>query len=124
MPSHRLFVSALLLAAALSGATAQAARPLPHFRIDRNELSVSGLSSGAFMAAQLQVAYSATFKGAGIVAGGPYYCAAGNMAYAGICMGQMMLVYPNASLMANAARQFESAGQIDKLSNLKKRRVY
>ena len=128
MQSHRFFVPALLLAAALSGTTARASgtapQPLPRFQIDRTELSVSGLSSGAFMAAQLQVAYSATFKGAGIIAGGPYYCAAGNMAYAGICMGQMMLVYPNATLMANAARQFEATGQIDKLGNLKKRRVY
>lgn len=124
MPSHRSLTSALLLAAALSGTAAQAAETLPHFQVDRNELSVSGLSSGAFMAAQLQVAYSATFKGAGIVAGGPYYCAAGNMAYTGICMGQVLLVYPNAYLMAGAAREFESAGQIDKLSNLKKRRIY
>jgi len=124
MPSHRSLTSALLLAAALSGTAAQAAETLPHFQVDRNELSVSGLSSGAFMAAQLQVAYSATFKGAGIVAGGPYYCAAGNMAYTGICMGQVLLVYPNAYLMSGAAREFESAGQIDKLSNLKKRRIY
>ncbi|MDZ7855131.1 PHB depolymerase family esterase [Sphaerotilus sp.] len=127
MPRHRLFAPACLLACALSalpGVTAQAAEPLPHFQIDRNEVSVSGLSSGAFMAAQLQVAYSATFKGAGIVAGGPYYCAAGNIAYAGICMGQVPMVYPNAALMSAAARQFEAAGQIDKLSNLKKRRLY
>lgn len=128
MPRHRLFAPTLILATALSGATVQAAEqrplPLPHFQIDRNEVSVSGLSSGAFMAAQLQVAYSATFKGAGIVAGGPYYCAAGNLAYAGICMGQVPMVYPNAALMTAAARQFEASGQIDKLSNLKKRRLY
>lgn len=61
MPSHRFFVLALLLAAALSGTAARAAGtapqplPLPRFQIDHTELSVSGLSSGAFMAAQLQV---------------------------------------------------------------------
>lgn len=56
MQSHRFFVPALLLAAALSGTTARASetapQPLPRFQIDRTELSVSGLSSGAFMAAQ------------------------------------------------------------------------
>lgn len=124
MPRTRPFTPALLLAAALVGATVQAAEPLPRLQIDLGEVSVSGLSSGAFMATQLQVAYSATFKGAGIIAGGPYYCAAGNMAYAGICMGQMALVYPNATLMAGAARQFEATGQIDRLSHLKKRRIY
>ena len=37
--------------------------------------SVSGLSSGAFMANQLGYAYSDTFKGIGMFAGGPYMCA-------------------------------------------------
>lgn len=125
MPCLHHPISTAFLAVALgAGLTAEAADPLPRFQIDRNEISVSGLSSGAFMATQLQVAYSATFKGAGIVAGGPYYCAAGNIAYAGICMGQVPLVYPNASLMSAAARQFETTGRIDKLSHLKKRRLY
>lgn len=45
--------------------------------IDPREVSVSGFSSGAFMALQLQVSYSSVFKGAGIIAGGPYRCAEG-----------------------------------------------
>jgi hypothetical protein len=36
---------------------------------------VTGVSSGGYMASQLHVAYSGTFKGAGIFAAGPYYCA-------------------------------------------------
>jgi hypothetical protein len=39
------------------------------------ETSVSGISSGAFMAAQFGTAWSSVVKGAGIVAGGPFYCA-------------------------------------------------
>jgi len=85
---------------------------------------VSGLSSGAFMAVQLQVAYSRSIIGAGVVAGGPYYCAANNMALAGICMGQVPFVPPNPALMANAARSFASARLIDSLNNLTQRRVY
>lgn len=42
-------------------------------------VTVSGLSSGAFMAAQMHIAYSDTIKGAAIFAGGPYYCAQGQM---------------------------------------------
>jgi hypothetical protein len=57
--------------------TTPAAPPLPSLTIDPSEVSVSGLSSGGFMAVQAHVAYSATFKrGAGVVAGGPYYIAA------------------------------------------------
>lgn len=37
--------------------------------------SVSGVSSGAYMAVQLHVAYSETFMGVGSIAGGPYFCA-------------------------------------------------
>lgn len=35
-----------------------------------NETSVSGLSSGAYMAVQFHVSFSATLRGAGITAGG------------------------------------------------------
>ena len=67
----------------LAVASAHAAVPLPALTIDPNEVSVSGLSSGGFMAVQMHVAYSATFrKGAGIVAGGPFYCAEGSIVYA------------------------------------------
>ena len=38
--------------------------------MDPKKVSVSGLSAGAFMAVQMHVAYSKTFMGAGIIAGG------------------------------------------------------
>ena len=37
--------------------------------------STSGLSSGAYFAVQMDVAYSSECIGVGVVAGGPYYCA-------------------------------------------------
>ncbi len=49
--------------------------------IDPKGVSVSGLSSGAYMTVQLHTAYSDLFMGAGVIAGGPFYCAAGNMAF-------------------------------------------
>lgn len=116
----------LLAAAGLSTLLAQAlaADTLPSFNVDLGGTSVSGLSSGAFMAVQLQVAYSASIVGAGVVAGGPYYCAAGDMAFAAICMGQVPFMAPNPSLMVSAAKGFAAKNRIDKLSNLPGRRVY
>jgi len=108
----------------LSAAAAQAGQALPALGADAKETSVSGLSSGAFMAVQLQVAFSKTIIGAGVVAGGPYYCAANNMFYTGICMGQVPFMPPNAALMVSAAKGFAKAKTIDSLSNLAKRRVY
>jgi hypothetical protein len=57
-----------------SGA-AHAAVALPALNIDTSQTTVSGLSSGGFMANQLGYAYSSTFKGVGVFAGGPYMCA-------------------------------------------------
>eukprot|EP01029_Cantina_marsupialis_P017799 TRINITY_DN40083_c0_g1_i1.p1 TRINITY_DN40083_c0_g1~~TRINITY_DN40083_c0_g1_i1.p1 ORF type:complete len:350 (+),score=92.63 TRINITY_DN40083_c0_g1_i1:100-1149(+) len=40
-----------------------------------DHLTVSGLSAGAFMSVQMQVAFSSQIAGSGVVAGGPFYCA-------------------------------------------------
>ena len=52
-----------------------AAAALPALNIDRAQITVSGLSSGGFMAQQLGLAHSASFKGVGVFAAGPYMCA-------------------------------------------------
>jgi poly(3-hydroxybutyrate) depolymerase len=72
---HLLAACAALLAGA---ACAEKAEPLPALNIDIRETSVSGLSSGGFMAVQFMVAHSSIVRGAGIVAGGPYWCAQGS----------------------------------------------
>ena len=43
------------------------------------ETSISGISSGAFMSVQFQVAHSSIVRGVGIIAGGPYYCSQNNV---------------------------------------------
>lgn len=117
-------MAACAVGMAVLASSVGAADRLPAFKGDVAQTSVSGLSSGAFMAVQFQVAFSASVKGAGIVAGGPYYCAAGNVLNAGICMGQVPFFPPTPSLMVAAAQGFEAAGQIDPLANLKTSRVY
>jgi len=123
MKALRTIVTAAFALAVLPHA-AQAASALPAYAGDPTQTSVSGLSSGAFMAVQYQVAYSGSVVGAGIVAGGPYYCAAGNILNAQICMGQVPFVPPNPALMVAAATGFASLGQIDSLSNLQRARIY
>ena len=61
--------AAIVAITALACGSAPAAVNLPALNIDKTQTTVSGLSSGGYMAVQLHVAYSATFKkGAGIVA--------------------------------------------------------
>jgi predicted esterase len=97
---------------------------LPALGANAAQTSVSGLSSGAFMAVQLQVAYSRSIVGAGVVAGGPYYCAANNVLFTGICMGQVPFFPPNPAVQAGFARDFAQDKKIDALKNLAQRRVY
>lgn len=124
MPSILHPVAGAVLACMGGAALALAAPELPRLGADPGQTSVSGLSSGAFMAVQLQVAFSGHIVGAGVVAGGPYYCAANNMVFTGVCMGQVPFVPPNPTLMASAARLFAKEERIDPLSHLQDRRIY
>ena len=51
------------------------AAELPELNIDLKQTTVSGISSGAFMAVQMGVAKSAYVRGVAATAGGPYLCA-------------------------------------------------
>src|SRR5215470_8137818 len=64
--------------AAYSTAAAQVVS-LQSYNVDINQTSVSGLSSGGYMAVQFDVAFSSILRGAGVIAGGPYYCAQGSV---------------------------------------------
>jgi poly(3-hydroxybutyrate) depolymerase len=94
---------------------------------------VSGLSSGAFMAAQFQVAYSSIMVGAGIIAGGPFYCSGTYpfQSFLGTALSTCMnranfpLSKPaDAAASLSAAKSFARTKQIDNLSNLKKQKIY
>jgi len=71
-------LAALIFAVPAAGGEGRALSDLKnHLRIDRGGVSVSGVSSGAYMAQQFHVVYSSRIMGAGLIAGGPYHCAGG-----------------------------------------------
>lgn len=119
-----IFRTAAVAFAALACGGASAAVNLPQLNIDKTQTTVSGLSSGGFMAAQLHVAYSATFaKGAGIVAGGPFYCAEGSIVNAtGRCMASPAGI-PTSSLVTTT-NTWAGQGVIDPVANLQNSKVY
>ncbi|WP_233151627.1 poly(3-hydroxybutyrate) depolymerase [Pelomonas sp. KK5] len=99
--------------------------------------SVSGLSSGAFMTAQLHLAHSALFAGAGIVAGGPCRCVESfpgaspiaEDAYVQnalfICMNPLSKrTGPQAATLAQIARHSAGDGLIDPIGHLARQRLY
>ncbi|CAF3308868.1 unnamed protein product [Rotaria socialis] len=95
-----------------------AAEKLSSYNVDPSETSVSGLSSGAFFATQMHVAFSASIKGAGIVAGGPYNCA-GQTSYTGC----MYTSSPSITQSISNTKSW-SGNKIDDIKNLAKQRIY
>ena len=120
--SVRVTVSALAWLGAAH--VAAAAVNLPALNIDPTQTTVSGLSSGGFMAVQLHVAFSATFKkGAGVVAGGPFYCAEGSVTNAtGRCMASPAGI--PISTLVNTTNSWAIAGTVDPVANLQNSKVY
>jgi hypothetical protein len=87
------------------------------------QITVSGISSGAYMAQQFHTAYSSQVNGVGIVAGGPYFCAKGKMIDAlNRCMKTAMGVPSAKDSIAEANKL--SGKEIDPVSNIKNSRVY
>ncbi len=124
-------VAGLLLALALFSPVMAEVVSLPAFNVDIDETSVSGLSSGAYMAVQFQVAHSSVVKGAGVVAGGPYFCAQDDQntattvcsctGFLGCRPGQAAALVPG---LVRATDQNASAGSIDPTSHLASDRVW
>lgn len=111
-------------------AFADAAPPLPALGVD-SQVTVSGLSSGGYMAAQFAVAFSKDVKGLGVAAGGPYDCAQGNIQEATTrcsCTTPPWCSTPTPSVLAFQSRQRASGkaalNLVDPLQNLKAQRVW
>lgn len=101
-----------------------AAEPLPRLNLDPDQTTVSGLSSGGFMAVQLQVAFSEAIAGAGVVAGGPFDCAENSIWTAlNVCMDPLFTEPDPADSIA-AMRDLAAQGKIDPLDGIASDRLY
>jgi poly(3-hydroxybutyrate) depolymerase len=97
------------------------------------ESSISGISSGAFVAVQFGVAWSSIIKGVGVVAGGPFYCAQASAAdflngytlplatATGPCMAGPP---PSLQPLIAEVEAKAPAGEIDPLDNIKRQKIY
>ena len=106
----------LAAVAALSSGAASAAINLPAYNVDTSKTTVSGLSSGGFMANQLGIAYSTLFKGVGVFAAGPYMCA-GLSNYTS-CMYNASISSTALTNMQGRIDTYSSSGAIDNKSNI------
>ncbi|EDQ89437.1 uncharacterized protein MONBRDRAFT_32243 [Monosiga brevicollis MX1] len=108
---------------ALACLAATATASWPDIQVSSQNVTVSGLSAGAFFAVQYHVAFSASITGAGIVAGGPYYCAEDEMAEAlTMCMNTPEMI--NLERLYSATEGFAASKSIDATSNMASDNVY
>ncbi|MGZ5884495.1 MAG: extracellular catalytic domain type 2 short-chain-length polyhydroxyalkanoate depolymerase [Burkholderiaceae bacterium] len=112
----------IICVAALFVSPAYAVSALGAYNADPSQSTVSGLSSGGFMANQLGYAYSATFKGVGVFAGGPYMCA-GHSSYSS-CMYNATISSSMLSTMQSDITNYSSNGTIDNKSNIANQKIF
>jgi predicted esterase len=93
-------------------------------RLDAEGVTVSGLSSGGYMAVQLHVAFSALVHGAAVFAGGPFYCADSNAVTAQRQCMEVLGAGPNVAELVRFSGRKDALGQIDSLSNLRDDKVF
>lgn len=134
---------ALVVACMLAppAALAQEGDELPGLGADITKITVSGFSSGAYMAGQFQIAHSRMVVGAAIISGGPYGCADSSPApfippptallmnlnrALNACMrhGALALSRPSAEELYRKARRRARRGAIDGLVHIRNDRVY
>jgi len=91
--------------------------------VDTADITVSGLSAGAYMAHQLLVAYSDVFSGMGSIAGGPYLCSSGNLRGA-LTSGMRGDPKLDVADLVARTRALEQQGLVADLRNLERARIW
>ncbi len=114
----RCFIRVLPLLLYIAATPAQ---PLPSYNTDISETSVSGISSGGYMALQFAVANSNIVSGIGVFAGGPYRCAADGVSTA---LGSCMQGQPDHLASIAETEEAANSGLIAPLSNIANQRVW
>ena len=114
----------ILLLSMLLATSVALAGEAPNLSIDKDRVTVSGISAGAHMASQLHIAYSDIFSGAGIVSGGPYNCAGNSILTAmKLCMMNSDTPLPVVDLVSGIKAAVD-AGKLADTANLADDRVW
>jgi poly(3-hydroxybutyrate) depolymerase len=121
MLAQKIFILCIGLVS-LFNAPAYAVSSLGAYNVNPNTVTVAGLSSGADMAVQLQVANSASIHGAAIMAGASYYCNQYNLALWGEACTTGVGV--SVSSLVSYTKMQANAGNIDPVSNIGGKPIY
>jgi poly(3-hydroxybutyrate) depolymerase len=122
----RRLLAVLLLAGcgetvASTESTADATVALGSYNVNPTETTVSGISSGGYMAVQFGVSWSSIVRGVGVFAGGPFWCAQDSVSTA---TSTCEIGSPSVSTSTGKTDSYASAGSIDATSNLARQKVW
>jgi hypothetical protein len=111
------------LAAPVTARSGAAEPSLPAYNADSAQTSVSGVSSGAYMAVQFGTAWSSVVKGVGAIAGGPFGCSEGSGSAAlSTCMGGTPA--PDLAELIRRTDAWNHSGGIDDTGNMAAQKIY
>lgn len=97
---------------------------LPELNLNIEHITLSGLSSGGFMANQFHVAHSSWVSGVGIIAAGPYYCAQNNLLTAlGSCVNKIDTPI-DFEKIEKLTKQWADEGKIDSIQHIANDKVW
>lgn len=113
---------AALIAFVMIAASMAATNPLGPYSV--SDVTVSGLSSGAYMAVQMHVTYSSVVNGSAIFAGGPFYCAQADLMTAEYKCMKTYQGLPNVNELVTLTENDAKLGTVDPVANMKDDRVY
>lgn len=133
-----IFSLALLAGCNVSDETEPPPSPLPELGAKTNSVTITGLSSGAYMAAQFQLAHAKMVSGVGLVAGGLFGCvesvdnpllhisSAKAVQALKVCMEADYLAWgvPNARTIERLARRYAEKDVIDPVASVANDRIY
>lgn len=124
-PPTRVAAPGIGLLLLLGGCAAPVDSPLPQLDIDGSRITVSGMSSGAYMAQQFHLAHAEHIAGSALLAGGPYGCAEGDLQTAlGRCMMPPEGAGPDVAALAARVRTRSAQGALAPVEALSGDRVY
>ncbi|MBT0588071.1 extracellular catalytic domain type 2 short-chain-length polyhydroxyalkanoate depolymerase [Alteromonas oceanisediminis] len=106
------------------GSHSIAAETLPALNLTLENTTVSGLSSGGYMATQFHLAHSDWVTGIGVIGAGPYFCAQGDI---GIALSQCVSKMEppiEVDALSQQATLYEDAGVIAPLEHLAGSKVW
>lgn len=124
--ASRRAARALALACGLFAGVSHAADRLPALGAKPDGITVSGISSGGYMAVQFHVAHSDLVTGAGALAAGPYNCARGSVwtAWFACMKPTSWSPVPDPRALARQAERWAEEKRIAPTGNLRAARVW